>query len=947
MLELVLELDAESRAAYLQTYSVQDPELVAELRRHLEAAEGPESEDKPEAEPGAADLPEGLEEDPTTAWIDPQEIVAAKRDPSAPPPRIGPYRVVEWLGAGGMGAVYAAERDDHEFVRRVAIKLLRAPFPSEEMVRRFRSERQILAAFDHPHIARLYEGAATHEGLPYLVMELVEGSPLPVHCDDRRLGVTDRIALFRKVCGAVQYAHSRLVVHRDLKPSNVLVTEDGEPKLLDFGIAKLLDPESFPLTVQATMTGSGPFTPHYASPEQLRGETVTTASDVYSLGVLLYMLLTDKLPYRPKRPFPMAFLELMERSDPELTSRAVLAHGRSGAATVERFGMDAQTVSRQLIGDLDNIVAKALETDTGRRYGSVEQLDDDLRRFLQGEAVSAREGTVSYRAGKFIRRHKVGVGAVLGVTGLTGAFAAAMARQAKRVTRERNLAIDAKSTAEEAVQAEEKVSEFLFKLFESANPFGAEPDVRVLDLMLRNIAEIRSSTELGPRIRARLLSSLALTLRNLGEYETALEVLLEARELAESEFPAETVDVLINLGRVYHSLNRVEEAQRALRQAIQLGEEVYGPDHQKLGVSFNLEGIIAHSKGLHEEAKGLFSRAHGIFSSTLGPDDYLTAQTSINVAGSLVQLARFSEARELLLDHMRQSGGEVSSRNSLSAIHGLGTCLCIEGDFAVSLPILERASLEAARLFGLHHPLFNRVACDWCEALGLAGEVEAARNVLALVRGAGRTDRTAEKGLSWIRLFEGFLAMRAGEYREAVAKLEKCLVDLADGSGTGPLEPHTLGEGLGTLAYCKALVGEAKEGLRLAEEGLEILRESTPAPRRQTLGLIAKARSLDFLDRQSEALETAALAIQSGKKVPTHPYTREAVEVFCDLAFRLGRDEEAREQRSAFESRLAAFQGFSMPDWLLPEGLGPIPEPSWEQRTRRWLSRAEEIAGGK
>ena len=349
--------------------------------------------------------------------------------------RIGAYRIVRAIGRGGMGAVYLATRDDDAYKKEVALKLLKRGMDSDFFISRFRQERQILAGLDHPNIARLIDGGTTDEGLPYLVMEHVEGLPIDEYCDAHRLSVAQRLRLFCTVCAAVHCAHQYLVVHRDLKPAHVLITADGTAKLLDFGIAKLLDPgQSGAPAAETAMLRL--MTPEYASPEQVRGEPVTTASDVYTLGVLLYALLTGRGPYR-----------LTDGSRAEV-SRAVCEQQPAKPSTAEgrggrwpgREGAPGR-LSRRLAGDLDTIVLKAMQKDPARRYASAEQLSEDIRRHLNGEPVRARKDTARYRTGRFISRHRVAVGAAAMV-------AASLLAGIISTTREAAVARDERARAE-------------------------------------------------------------------------------------------------------------------------------------------------------------------------------------------------------------------------------------------------------------------------------------------------------------------------------------------------------------------------------------------------------------------------------------------------------------------------------------------------------------------
>ncbi len=336
--------------------------------------------------------------------------------------RIGLYRIVSELGRGGMGNVYLAERDDEEFKKRVAVKIVRRGMDSAEILARFRHERQILASLDHPNIARLLDGGTTADGLPYFVMEHIEGQPIDEYCESHQLKTRERLELFRTVCAAVHYAHQNLVIHRDIKPTNILVAEDGTgklPKLLDFGIAKILNPEMSPDTIYPTRTWERPMTPAYASPEQVMGQNVTTATDVYSLGVVLYELLTGQKPYQINSVSPHEIARVVCENEPERPSTAVVRRTTADGAreTNGKFSIEyAEKLRRQLQGDLDNIVLMALRKEPERRYASVQQFSEDIRRHLAGRPVIAREDTVGYRLSKFVTRHRAGVVAATLIT---------------------------------------------------------------------------------------------------------------------------------------------------------------------------------------------------------------------------------------------------------------------------------------------------------------------------------------------------------------------------------------------------------------------------------------------------------------------------------------------------------------------------------------------------
>jgi serine/threonine protein kinase/tetratricopeptide (TPR) repeat protein len=406
-LDAVLELEPARRPAFLDQISSVDPELRQELESLIASHE--------KADTDFLNRP-------------PLQATSSQPEPTGRDPligrRLGTYQITEQIGSGGMGEVYRASRADDQYRKQVAIKLVRAGQDSDFVIHRFKNERQILASLDHPNIARLLDGGTTEEGVPFLVMELIEGQPITEYCESRNLPIVERIRLFLAVCSAVQYAHQRLIVHRDIKPSNILVTLDGTPKLLDFGIAKILEPDSETGPAEPTLTIFRALTPGYASPEQVKGEPITTASDVYSLGVVLYELLTGHHPYAAAGSTPHQIARAVCEVEPERPSTIVRRTessqsqpGQPAQGTTRGIEHDGSTekLSKRLSGDLDNIVLMALRKEPERRYGSVDKLAEDLRRHLENLPVFARKDTTRYRMSKFVARHKAGVAAAAAV----------------------------------------------------------------------------------------------------------------------------------------------------------------------------------------------------------------------------------------------------------------------------------------------------------------------------------------------------------------------------------------------------------------------------------------------------------------------------------------------------------------------------------------------------
>ncbi|MEM6335703.1 MAG: serine/threonine-protein kinase, partial [Bacteroidota bacterium] len=496
MVERAFEVPAQDRAAWVAEACEGDEALRAEVEALLAA----------DAEADA------FLEQPVTHAGSIREAAALLAAELPAEGRAGPYRLLQSLGRGGMGTVYLAQRDDGAFEQNVAVKIVRRGMDTDDILTRFRTERQILASLQHPNIARLLDGGMTADGRPYFVMEYVEGVPITRYCDEHRLSIDERLRLFATVCGAVQYAHQNLIVHRDLKPGNILVADDGTVKLLDFGIAKLLDPD-FGGVEARTRTEMRVMTPEYASPEQVRGNVLTTASDVYTLGVLLYELLAGRRPYDLPSRLQHEIERVICAEDPARPStavkRVVTLRRRDGTTETvspdtisERRNMPPDSLKRRLGGDLDTIVLKAMSKEPARRYGSAEQLAQDVRRHLDGLPVEARPATVSYRLRKFVERHRVGFTASMIIIGLTVALLSTTFVQQRRTEA-------ALLRAETEAETSRRVAEFFAGFFRAADPRQAQGDTLtvydVLDIGTRRIdAELASE----PNVRAGLLLTL-------------------------------------------------------------------------------------------------------------------------------------------------------------------------------------------------------------------------------------------------------------------------------------------------------------------------------------------------------------------------------------------------------------------------------------------------------
>ena len=535
--------------------------------------------------------------------------------------RIGAYEVIRPIGRGGMGEVYLAVRADDEYHQEVAIKIVRGGLDSPEILKRFLAERQILANLGHANIARLLDGGTTEGGSAYVVMEYVDGEPIDRFCDRMRLDTRSRLNLFRQVCSAVQHAHRNLVVHRDIKPGNILVTPDGIPKLLDFGIAKILDPGGADGGPALTRTAIRLLTPEYASPEQVKGEAITTATDVYSLGVLLFHLLTGRLPYRitsdkqadleqaicdtaPERPSTAVTRE-PDRLAMEVEPSSAEAADRSEVSEARRTSPEG--LSRQLRGDLDNIVLMALRKEPERRYASADQFSEDIQRFLNGLPVMARQDSWGYRTAKFVGRNRLGVVAAAGVVLLLAGVSVTMTIQSFRIARERDRALVAEARAKSQAATTEQVSRFMVDLFGGVDPEEARGrEITAREILDRGAERIRRELNEQPEVRARLQGTMGEVYGNIGLYDEATPLLEESlRQLVElhGEESLEAADARARLASLLQTRGAYDEADEQLTRVLEIRRELLAPDHPDLAKSLDRIGLLRRLQGRYEEAE--------------------------------------------------------------------------------------------------------------------------------------------------------------------------------------------------------------------------------------------------------------------------------------------------------------------------------------------------------
>ena len=640
---------------------------------------------------------------------------------------IGAYKLVAPIGEGGMGSVWLAERDDGRFERQVAIKFLHFALASHGVTERFKREGRILAQLVHPHIAELIDAGVTTDGKPYLVLEYVQGKPIDEYCDEQKLGVDARIALFLDVLAAVAHAHANLVVHRDIKPPNVLISGDGKVKLLDFGIAKLLGDEGneASATLLTLESGAG-LTPLFAAPEQVTGGAITTATDVYALGVLLFLLLTGQHPAGPGRRSPADLVKAITEKDPPKPSDAVASPGiESGSSEASKRASTTDKLRRQLRDDLDTIIAKTLKKNAGERYASVVALADDLRRYLGHQPISARPDAVAYRVGKYVRRHRVGVAVAAALVILLTGFAVMQAVQLRRITRERDRA--------------DRIAQFMTDMFRVADPgHKLGNTVTARDVLDKAAHNIDTGLARDPELQARLMYVMATSYNNLGLYSRAQALFARSAEVASSAlgpdniqtlrsrqrlawtmfqqgqfaaaesqqrslvdterrvFGAESEEAIGTMGDLATTLSeegRLPEAEKLQRDVLEVQKRVIGPEApytlssmDNLAITLLYEGKPAEADTLEKETLEIQRRVHG--AENLTTIHYMMNETEIKAA-----LGDFGEAEKIsldLLDLERRLIGP-DSPEAAETTYSLGTIKAKQGKSDEALALLSHA----------------------------------------------------------------------------------------------------------------------------------------------------------------------------------------------------------------------------------------------------------------
>jgi serine/threonine-protein kinase len=700
---------------------------------------------------------------------------------TAAPEHAGPFRIVRELGHGGMGVVYLAEREGAEFRQRVALKLVRHLGAREAVRQRFVEERRILALLEHPHIAHLVDGGLTNEGLPYFAMELVEGEPIDAYCDAHQLTIERRLDLLMEVCGAVQYAHEHFVIHRDLKPSNILVRTDGQIKLLDFGIAKLLDPLANTNGDDPTQTGVVALSPQYAAPEQVRGQPVSAATDTYALGVLAYELLTGRRPYDVRGCTPAELERIVCELEPPRLSSTLGGPGSAGddLARARARGTTPDRLRRRLKGDLDVIVAKALHKDPTRRYASAAALRDDLARWRSGHPVHARPDNAAYRLRKFVRRNPAGTALLV----LLAAYAATVTIQGQRVRR-------ALAEATLGAQRAEQVTDFMLGLFEESEAGERMTDTVSAGALLARGEARAAELSSQPAMQAQMLDVLGRLNMQVGKNDRAKTLLEQALGIRRQLYGESHPDYVTTLSNLADAVDPTDEPVQVValhRQVLDARRRLSGEDDPKTIDAMWALAQAVHRSGDNKGAAPIFEQwLAAIARLPKRETPERAAQLSV-AAGFLQQRGELDRAEPLLREALAIRRAVYGERHHLVAqsIQDLG--YFYEGNHRHELaePLL-RQSIEMLRpIYPDGSPLLAEAVSTWAivlEHMGrFADALPATREVLSLDRrffgDSSLNVATAELNVSTALSGTGGYAEAESVARDAIAKMRARLGD--------------------------------------------------------------------------------------------------------------------------------------------------------------------------
>jgi eukaryotic-like serine/threonine-protein kinase len=827
-----------------------------------------------------------LSEDNPVAWDDIEgEPVAGIAIEPIEGQRLGPYRIVRKLGSGGMGDVYLAERADEEYQQRVAIKLVRAGAFTPQIQGRLRTERQILAKLQHPNIARLLDGGRAPDGTPYLVMEYIEGDPIDVYCDQRRLSVNERIALVRTVCAAVHYAHQNLIVHRDLKPSNILITPSGDVKLLDFGIAKLLDTRHSAHTLAVTHMDYRVMTPAHASPEQVRGDTITTASDIYVLGVLLFEMLCGRKPFQlvgsrltdmeriiceQEPPLPSDMIERARQESPDVLASIVACR----STTPSRL-------QRDLRGDLDNIVLMAMRKNPLRRYHSAEQLSADLERHVNGEPVLATRDSWMYRTRKFVARHTLPVALSAVAVLLLATFAVITFIQARHIARERDVVAAERSRAEQ-------VSSFLVELFQLSDPSKSRGN-QVTARELLDIGARRVNVGLAdqPETRATLLGTIGRVYSSLGLYPDSvglLEEALESQIAIHGPEHEEVAEAMVALGGVLCEQGKLDECEEQLGAALTMQQKLKGPTAIDIAPTLLAYAKLSQQRGALDIAEKYFEQSLELYRHNGQERSTEAASTMNDMAGLYVYRSDFAKAERLYraaLDIDRQTLGQDHPQVAMH-VHDIAVALQMQGKLPEAEPLYAESTQMLRRILGPTHPSTLDALANFGRYLRRTGDLDRAEQVLSDVLVNDRIARGPQHAFVGHDLVSiANVRMDRGNFVAAEQDLRAALAIYAEAL---PAEHPYVASALSARGRAELGQGDAQQAEKTLRQAIAIAEKSLAADSTQVmvakdvlgLSLYAQGRTAEAEPLLNASYQT--LVTTQGPDAVLARQTREALD---------------------------------------------------------------------
>ena len=935
-----LKLKEPERTEFLQSACENDIEMIKEIRSLLEA-----DQEVPEILQGNAS---------DSIHIPHRENYDGKI--------IGNYRITRQIAEGGMGSVFLAERADGQFDQKVALKIIKPGMSSDEIIKRFKSERQILARLQHPNIAGLLDGGLTNDNLPFFTMEYVEGEMIDVYCDKNNLSIDARLELFIKVCKAIQYAHQNLVIHRDLKPGNIIIKDDGTVKLLDFGIAKVFADDNSTEQTALTKTGLHVMTPEYASPEQIRNENISTATDIYSLGLILYKLLTGEKAYEIKNYSPLELEKIICITEPQKPSTVVKSLRTNDKVKTEEICSTRNTqpdkLFKKLSNDLDNICMMALRKEPERRYASVEQFQLDISRYLHDKPVSARQSTIKYRTGKFISRHKVSV-----------IFSATIFLVIAFLTTYYTIQLkEERDKARTEAQKSTEVAAFLKNIFKVSDPYqsrgetitakellekGAkrinqqlseQPDVKatMLDVignvyinmglydkaepLLKEALNIREKTGANTLEEGKSLNSLGGLYLTNGEYDKVLPLLDKSLKIYDELSDKKNEDyalLLSNLAWYYYNMGNFDKSDSLYNVVVNLMLKNYGNKNELLYTTMNNLALNYHEENKYEESGKIFKETLELQKKFYGNKPHPeVSTTTYNYAELLRDQGKLSEAEKMfksaLAMDIQLHGAEHP--DVAYSLQGLASIYRIKGNFKEADKLFKKVLQMRIKLLGPEHPdvayaTYNVGLMYFTEEKFDSAKTYFERALLLHKKLNGPNHPSVAKSLNKLAIIN----YKEAKYKEAEAQIRQSMKMMVDAMGTKNL---TYSSDLMTLAFIKSALNEKDSTDILCNEAFNKARQAMGTDKNpfvaSCLKNIAKIEMGNHNYKKADSLYRLSISIYKQVMDENNTYMVNASFDYASLLIKMGSLDKAFE---LVNKNLGLLKSeFDSNNWKIAEG---------------------------